>query len=200
MNLEFLKHFFNKRAVCFSGVYAFLFSILFVFGRVIDTSGTVAALQIKNFYLWGIVFSVVFVLFALFLNFLPQIISRVNSIKCLPKLNDIFFKPTFKSFLYCFLLILIAHIPCFLAYFPGIFNYDIYYQWQFFWEPEHIENHPILHSLMIYGIYWIYKITGINFLGLILLVIYLTSFHFCIATIIVYQNLGNYTIIWGSFV
>ena len=149
-------------------LYSFIFSSLFVLGRVIDTAGTVAALQINDFYLWGMIFAIVFILFALLLNFLPQIVFKVNSINFLPKLNDVFFKPTFKSFLCCFLLLLISHMPCFFAYFPGIFNYDIYFQWQFFWEPEHIENHPLLHSLMIYGIYWIYKITGIKFLGLVL--------------------------------
>lgn len=50
-----------------------------------------------------------------------------------------------------FLLILLAYLPAYLAYFPGICSYDITIQEEQMLTHQYIEHHPLAHTLLVEG-------------------------------------------------
>ena len=148
--MDNIKSFFkaNIRNFIFSSIFAFLFTITTCWGIALDNAGTI---WIKYNYLFIIfVFSLCFCGFSVFLHFLPKIENSLASIKPLPNINKLFFENNYKSFWLNFLFIAICHFPVFLAYFPGIFTYDVFYQANFFFNHDYVEINPIIHNLMIY--------------------------------------------------
>lgn len=55
--------------------------------------------------------------------------------------------------LFVWIGMLIIWLPCLLAYYPGIFSYDISAQWdQYFGFTQYSTHHPIIHTLLMGGI------------------------------------------------
>lgn len=50
-----------------------------------------------------------------------------------------------------FILILLAYLPAYLAYFPGICSYDITIQEEQMLSHQYIEHHPLAHTLLVEG-------------------------------------------------
>ena len=66
------------------------------------------------------------------------------------------------------LLVLVMNLLAFLAYFPGIFSYDIDYQtWQAAGSIPLNNHHPVLHTLIWKGFYDLEQLTKIRYLGII---------------------------------
>jgi len=57
----------------------------------------------------------------------------------------------FIGFWFSFLFILLAYLPAYLAYFPGICSYDITIQEEQMLSHQYIEHHPLAHTLLVEG-------------------------------------------------
>ena len=147
---------FNFRTFIFSSFYSILFTFFLLLGDNLNTHLTIWAKF--NVFHYAAIFCILNLLCYLFLDNIDTIINKVESIKIFPKLENIFFKDSKKCFWNCFLFITICHLPIFLAYFPGIFTYDTYYQLNVFTLNNRIEIHPIMHTLMIYAV-WLFEKT-----------------------------------------
>ncbi len=65
------------------------------------------------------------------------------------------------------LLVLTMNLLAFLAYFPGIFSYDIDYQtWQAAGSIPLNNHHPVLHTLIWKAFYDLEHLTGVRYLGI----------------------------------
>ena len=54
-----------------------------------------------------------------------------------------------RMFLLSFAVLIIAYIPFFLAYYPGILSYDSYSQIRQLFDHDYYEHHPLFHTMMI---------------------------------------------------
>ncbi len=135
-----------------------LFTICIYMGLSISTYGTIW--KVLNLPLFAMIFIVFVVIFYILLLQLHKISDFINRNSQSSSLLNLFFQNNTKSFWLCFLFITVCHIPVIMAYFPGIFAYDSVFQIQFFLMPQHIEVHPVLHSLMVYGAYLLYHATN----------------------------------------
>lgn len=50
----------------------------------------------------------------------------------------------FKSWLLLFL----GYLPCFLAFYPGLYCYDMTWQWDMYWTGNYSTHHPLLHTYL----------------------------------------------------
>ena len=67
------------------------------------------------------------------------------------------------------ILVFFMNLTAFLAYFPGIFSYDIDYQtWQAAGILPLNDHHPVLHTLIWKGFYMLEQATGVRELGIVL--------------------------------
>ena len=142
---------------CFM-ITAFI-SILQMLGRFLDVRNGDISISLVRIALEGVLF---FVLCFMSIILLWRFGKRILSTK--PLENKVFFKAWFWQ-----LVILVSWLPCFLAYFPGIYSYD--------GEPQLIQytsgkldnHHPIIHTLILGKCYdmgqWL-KANGINIDGL----------------------------------
>ena len=134
-------------------------SILQILGRFLDVRSGDVSISLKTNILEGLLFFVLcFASIICFWKFGKKILATK------PLTNRFFFKSWFWQS-----VILISWLPCFLAYFPGIYSYD--------GEPQLIQyttgkldnHHPILHTLILGECYdlgqW-FKANGINIDGL----------------------------------
>ncbi len=72
-----------------------------------------------------------------------------------------------RYFLKLFLFCLISYMPCFLAFFPGIYCYDMSWQWQMVIEQDFFAHHPLIHTVLAGGIFELMKdLTGSYNMGL----------------------------------
>ncbi len=134
-----------KRICKYSCLYSLFFSFCLTIGYCLEKYSDVFKF---NYNLFFSSFIVVFFASLLFLKFLPKIQDKIN-IKIPEKINNFFFKPEKKCFIRVFCFILICYIPAFLAYFPGLFTYDVIYQANFFINHDFIEINPIFHNFLI---------------------------------------------------
>lgn len=56
---------------------------------------------------------------------------------------------SWQVFLGSFVLLLLAWIPCYLAYYPGICSYDTIVQLEQITTDNYIDHHPVLHTLFL---------------------------------------------------
>ncbi len=151
METEEIKNYIksSKREFLFSFVFSLLFSVLFMFGRNIDKYGTLFIPYNKLPYIILFIISAI-TMFFIYKKLLPCLQKFVTSNNLFSKINKLFFEDNKKSFIAVFLFILIMHIPAFLAYFPGLFTYDTFYQANFFINHDYIEKDPVIHSFLVY--------------------------------------------------
>ena len=124
---------------------AFIFAFLLFFAELLGT-----LLRLFNhgydvkFTLWGfttiIVCSVLAGVFAvpLFKGLFSLVLGSSGKERSRGELN--------RSFLIIWLLIFLAYIPCYLAFFPGIYAYDMVWQWGMYATGLYSTHHPLLHS------------------------------------------------------
>ncbi len=69
-----------------------------------------------------------------------------------------------RIFSVCWALLFISYIPCLLAFWPGLYCYDISWQWQMAISGDYFTHHPLLHTFMsgclfeaLYGIFGSYE-------------------------------------------
>lgn len=179
-------YYINKKAINYlstiSFKYPLIFSILFTLSIVIGSSIEVheTAFKLKNIVNFILLFPMTFLLTNTFFANIDKISEKISPLKYSQKLENLFFKPTKKCFFNCCLFFLVCYFPVFLAYFPGIFTYDVFYQISFFFDPNHAENNPFLHNLLIYFALLINKITHSKILGVLCYTIFQTSIMFSI--------------------
>lgn len=53
-----------------------------------------------------------------------------------------------KIFLMTWLSIFAAYLPCFLAFYPGLYCYDMIWQWEMFASGIYNTHHPLIHTLL----------------------------------------------------
>lgn len=139
----------EKRLTICSLVLGILFTIFQILG--IMTKG--------NWIVHEVIFSKKVLLFII-IKFLVYSILFTNIVKIILKyLENInwtkmgkkdLFKPTLKTFLIIAVLFMIAWMPYFLNYYPGITSYDTNYQlMQGYGVQPYSNHHPVLHTLII---------------------------------------------------
>lgn len=74
--------------------------------------------------------------------------------------EDILDEPYFidddrRFFAFGWLVMLVAWIPCFLAYYPVLFNYDVINQYDQILTGEYNQHHPIVHTLLCQFFLWL---------------------------------------------
>ncbi|MBE7708773.1 MAG: hypothetical protein E7Z88_08735 [Cyanobacteria bacterium SIG27] len=168
----------NKRLLKYSLFFAISFSIALTFGYNLYWHLTVFKL---NTILAIITLSPFLTLITALLIQGSEILEeKIKNLKFSKKIDEIFFKGDKKSFWFCFLFILLCHIPAFLAYYPGIFSYDLLFQIVFFSKDEWIEIHPLLHNLILLTAITINKLSNSDTLGVLCYTIFQTSIIFSI--------------------
>ncbi len=89
-----------------------------------------------------------------------------RSLKAVPQ------KKPFLSFPLCWLILFAAYIPAFLVFYPGIFAYDAFSQIGQSISHQYIDQHPVLHTLLI-ELFWAFGGgIGDHTLGMSLFVIF----------------------------
>ncbi len=78
----------------------------------------------------------------------------------------------FLSFPICWLILFAAYIPAFLVFYPGIFAYDAFSQIGQSISHQYIDQHPILHTLLIELFWDLGGVIGDHTLGMSLFVIF----------------------------
>lgn len=58
-----------------------------------------------------------------------------------------------KVLFFIWLGIFLCYLPCFLAFYPGLYCYDMIWQWQMFATGSFNTHHPLLHTLMSGGLF-----------------------------------------------
>lgn len=168
----------NKRLLKYSISFAIPLSIAFAFGYntywhfTIFKPNTIPAIIC--------LIPILTLLTALLIKQSETVQEKIKNIKYNKKIEEIFFSGNLKSFWYCFIFILICHIPAFLAYYPGIFTYDLLYQITFFTKGEWIEIHPLLHNVILLIAMLINKTFNSETLGVLCYTIFQTSIVFSI--------------------
>lgn len=143
-------------------VYYILLSISIALGLFIDHVGPTANWTSVKFLLF--IISVALVYFALRLFFFPLLHKSIHLLtgsksrpRCKPKTYIII----------AFICILTSYIIVWLAYYPGLWNYDA-------WQVNQVINHeyttwhPLLHTLLIGNLYKLGLSIGVPYLGVIL--------------------------------
>lgn len=172
-------------------IVSILFALSIVIGNSLDVHHTI--FKFKNILNFFLIFPMTFLLInTLFAN-ANKIYEKISSLKYSQKIENLFFKPTKKCFLNCFIFFLICYLPVFLAYFPGIFTYDVFYQMNFFVDPNHAENNPFLHNLLVYCALFINQIAHSKLLGVLCYTILQASIMFSIFSYCI-QILSKYNI------
>lgn len=134
----------DKRLKIHGGVFGALLSVALVIGNRLYTENTIQGLfTLREFVKAGIMFLGFAVVSTAIVNLLLAWIDRVG-------VNGQ--KGSWKLFRYPILLagiIFVAWIPCYLAYYPGIFSYDIIIQTRQAMGIEELTRfHPPLHTFL----------------------------------------------------
>ncbi|WP_132038509.1 DUF6020 family protein [Kineothrix alysoides] len=95
-------------------------------------------------------------------------------------------KINFKVFIISWICILCAYIPVWLAFYPGIASYDVNIQVKYVMENHFSTHHPILHSILLGGLYKVGCVLekpgmGIDYYTLIQMIILSAVFAYAVA-------------------
>ena len=76
-------------------------------------------------------------------------------------------KESHKTFFILWGALFLCYIPCFLAFYPGIYNNDITWQWGMYLQKHYNTHHPLIHTLMADWLFELGKsLTGFYNMGL----------------------------------
>ena len=128
----------KTRIILSVAIFAMLFSLAFTVGNAMYSSGSSSSLS-NNPLHWVLLFLIV-----LAVSFLAVIFLFVIDFEK----HDGKLKKSRKLLLCLWLLFFICYIPCFIAYFPGIWSYDISTQIGEF-GGNYTSHHPPLHTFLL---------------------------------------------------
>lgn len=129
--LSFLKQK-DLRRIIYSAIFALLFSFFFEYGNLLTRGSGLAkeGLNLVNLVMYFILaFALSYYLFGIKTS-TKKIIKKIHFNK--------------KRFFIVFAIIFICYLPVFLAYYPGIFQYDVLTQINL-----NTTQHPLVHTLFI---------------------------------------------------
>ncbi|MBQ4646920.1 MAG: hypothetical protein IJB79_06195 [Candidatus Gastranaerophilales bacterium] len=172
-------------------IFSIFLSLSIIIGNSLDIYLT--TFKLKNIFNFIFLTPIIFLTSSLIFNNIKFLNNKLNSLKFSQKIEDLFFKTNKKSFLACFILIAIGHLPAFLAYFPGIFTYDVYYQASFFMIKDYPEINPLLHNLLIYLTLFINFATNSKTFGILCYTVFQSTIMFSIFAYAI-QILSKYNI------
>ena len=150
---------FKKINLIFCLIFSMFISALQMLGRFLDVRSGDINISLSRIALEGLLFFIL-----CFFSIILLWRAGQKALMSKPLKRKVFFNVFFWQ-----LMILISWLPCYLAYFPGIYSYD--------GEPQLIQytsgkldnHHPIIHTLLIGKCYdlgqWL-KANGINIDGL----------------------------------
>lgn len=137
----------NKRKFIFISIVSAIFSVVNILGLNIATKGT-----LDNVIDEHIVVNLIgyFTVAYIFINFMFKIFeSKIENKKIVIKNHEILGN-NILSFVICFVIMILAWLPYFLTYYPGILTYDSVHQ---IYQVQNIEalsdHHPIMHTAFI---------------------------------------------------
>lgn len=137
----------EKRTVCFAFMLSFLLTFTEILGTGLRLSANIGGIDFSLLtILWMTVSSAILspitepFFFKLICTGeeLPRIVSPHGSL--------------LKIFLMTWLTLFLCYIPCFLAFYPGLYCYDMIWQWQMFTSGIFNTHHPLVHTLFAGGI------------------------------------------------
>ena len=127
----------NRKVILSAAFFAALFSLALIFGKTFYDSGDISAFasnltaNLLHILLLTAVVSIILIL-----------IFKANL-----ESTDSNFSPQ-KIFFFSWIVIFICWLPCYIAYFPGIWSYDISTQAGMF-NGHYTSHHPPLHTLIL---------------------------------------------------
>lgn len=148
----------NRRLAAFAIPFGFAVVLFQLLGLRLDLTGTVAGMDVCWLFLAAACFAPAAGAGFAFL------VSRLTSAEAAParRLSD-------KQFFHLsFGLLLVCWLPIFLAFYPGIFSYDVLGQLIQGREMPYWKNNPLLNTLLVSGLYEIGVRTGNPNLGVAL--------------------------------
>lgn len=138
----------NKRMVLFSAVTGLVFSVFMTAGAMLYKNDHIE-LSIRGFFGTICLAVFFFIVFGIVISVLSDYTAK-DSFSHRPDFAGRIFTGSSGYFLFVSLLIFICWIPVFLAFFPGIFNYDAITQIDEIRKGALSSHHPVLHSLFLY--------------------------------------------------
>lgn len=152
----------ERRLIICSYTLGVTLGIFQVLGIMTKDNWIVSEVVITKEVIWFILIKFITYSF-LFANISKVGFKYIENIrlKIINKENDLF-KPNIKSYIVVAIILLIAWLPYFLNYYPGITSFDTNYQlMQGFGVYEYSNHHPVLHTIIITAIVKIgYAIAG----------------------------------------
>lgn len=182
---NYLKIFKNKRTNIFGLIISILISYTLVLGYNLTIYDVSYIQKIKTHFIMIELLPIIFSVTNYFLYYQNKIVKTITNWN-IPTLNQFLFKKS--CFIKCFLCIIIAWIPIFLAFYPGIFSYDSSVQLNEFLNNQLSNNNPIIHTLIV-G--WFIKLGNILFHSYSIGVVLYTTFQMII-TALVFSYIVSY--------
>lgn len=112
--------------------------------RLSATGGTVIITLPSVLWITGSAFLLAIFLEPLFFRLMNRVKRRSEAKPDSRQLNQVFFLTWFLVFL--------GYLPCFFAFFPGLYCYDMSWQWAMFVSGSYNTHHPLLHTLLSGGL------------------------------------------------
>lgn len=175
---NYQKIFKNKRTNIFGLIISILISYTLVLGYNLTVYDVSYIQKIKTHFIMIELLPIIFSVINYFLYYQNKIVKTITNWN-IPTLNQFLFKKS--CFIKCFLCIIIAWIPIFLAFYPGIFSYDSSVQLNEFLNNQLSNNNPIIHTLIV-G--WFIKLGNTLFHSYSIGVVLYTAFQMIISALV----------------
>lgn len=183
-------------------VAAFIIACLEVLGELLDkltlrNEGVEVALGGKQIAGFGIKAFLLWILIAVMLVWGWNLAKRAYY-------GKISSCPLFKSKFLVWLVIMVSWLPCFLAYFPGIYSYDGEPQLLQFTTKQFDNHHPVFHTLILgscYDLGQLFQSRDIMIDGLVFYsVLQMMLLAFALASVVIYlaKRKAGKAILWIS--
>lgn len=112
--------------------------------RLRATGGTVIITLPSVLWITGSAFLLAVFMEPLFYRLMNSVKRRSDAKPDTKQLNQVFFQT--------WLLVFLGYLPCLLAFFPGLYCYDMSWQWAMFASGTYNTHHPLLHTLFSGGL------------------------------------------------
>ena len=130
----------KRERICYT-VFCLLFSASLVLGTLLDHNISLGYKRLLATFIaslgTGMTLS----------NLLPPVTAWLS--KFLAFQTPVRSKSDWKPFLLCTVILLLTWTPVFLAYYPGIFSYDVGFQLKALSTGELTTHHPLIHTLLL---------------------------------------------------
>ena len=144
---NYLKFKYKKRDIIFILISSLLLACSSVYGYNLENKSTIG-LQYLSTHIYIVCLTLFFYSLINFIRDKFKVFYKCIEIKIDIKFLDKILYNN-KTFFKCLILILLAWLPIFLAFFPGIFSYDAPYQFSDIYYWVFSSGNPIIHTLII---------------------------------------------------